>query len=212
MKKILTIVFVVNFVACTQAPQAPQAVTTEAQATQNAQGEIYTLTQANLKWIGSKVTGRHEGIIPVSKGYLKVQGLNLVGGEFILNVSGLEVRDLEGDEKQKLENHLKSEDFLAVDSFPEGRLEITKVESVSGIPECPSCNTRITGNLTLRGITKSISFPATLNLTPEKISAQANFNINRLDWNIRYQGRKDDLIRSEVNIDLNLEATPEKSS
>lgn len=212
MKKILTTVLVVSVVACTQAPQAPQAVTTEAQATQNAQGETYTLTQANLKWIGSKVTGRHEGIIPVSKGYFKVQGLNLAGGEFILNVSGLEVRDLEGDEKQELENHLKSEDFFAADSFPEGRFEITKVESVSGIPECPSCNARITGNLTLRGITKSISFPATLNLTPEKISAQANFNINRLDWNIRYQGRKDDLIRPEVNIDLNLEAVPEKSS
>ncbi|MGQ9863439.1 MAG: YceI family protein [Bacteroidia bacterium] len=217
MYKFFTAIFVVSFVACTQAPQAPQAITSEAQAdssqaTSSKEGQSrYTVTKLNIKWTGTKVTGRHEGIIPVTQATLEVQNGQITNGAFLLSVKDLQVTDLQGKEKQKLESHLKSEDFLAVDSFPECTLEITRVETISGTPECPSCNAQITGELSLRGVVKKITFPATITSQPGKVTAQASFNINRFDWNIRYQGRKDDLIRPEVNIQIYLEAEEMRS-
>ena len=101
--------------------------------------------------------------------------------------------------KAKLEGHLKSEDFFNVEKFPKATFEITTITE-----EGASAN--ITGNLTIKDITKSVTFPAKITYGADKkpVSATANFNINRQLWNITYPGQPDNLIKDEINLDLNL--------
>mgnify|MGYP002084543859 CR=1 FL=1 len=115
------------------------------------------------------------------------------------------VDDLKGDLKGKLEGHLKDADFFDVSKNPTAEFEISSVAADTA----GGGTHKITGNLTLRGVTKSVSFPAKVQVDPaaKTASATANFNINRKDWNISYEGKKDDLIRNEVNIDLNISAS-----
>ena len=61
----------------------------------------------------------------------------------------------------------------------------------------------------MKGVTKSVTFPAIVKATPEALLAQANFNINRTDWGLVYGNDKslgDKFIRPEVNIALNIAA------
>ena len=60
----------------------------------------------------------------------------------------------------------------------------------------------------LRGTTKAITFPGTVTAQGEDFHLKAKFSINRKDFNIRYPGKPDDLIRDEVVIDLDLLAVP----
>ncbi|MCX7651999.1 MAG: YceI family protein [Bacteroidia bacterium] len=203
--KSLSLTALISFtlwVACTQAPQAPKAETSEPQATPSTSGNTITISPQNSKVlaIGTKVTGRHEIIFPIKSGELSLDSTGCIsGGKVILDLNGLQVTDLKGDLKTKLESHLRSEDFFLTSQYPEGSFEITGCEKRAGD------TILLSGNLSLRGQTKNIKFPAVLHYTqPKTLHAVANFNINRQDWGIAYKGKADDLIRDEVNIQLEI--------
>jgi len=179
-----------------------------------------------VEWVGQKIPttfGGHEGIFPVKSGDLKVEGGNLVGGKVVIDVANVDVTDIdETAGKGKLLGHLKSVDFFAADSFPEAMFEITgakvfdgsmAAESAEGAEEWGVENPThyITGNLTLRGTTKSITFPAEVKMEGDKIMANARFFIDRTNWNVNYMtdgsaAAKDFFIRDKVNIGLSLSA------
>ena len=61
----------------------------------------------------------------------------------------------------------------------------------------------IKGNLTMKSVTKNITFPAKIVLQNGKVKAEANFNIDRTQWGMTYRADKsvqDKLINSIVNI------------
>lgn len=61
----------------------------------------------------------------------------------------------------------------------------------------------ISGNLTLKNVSKNISFPAKIVLKNGKVMATADFNIDRTQWGMTYRADKsvqDKLINSIVNI------------
>ncbi|GIV22997.1 MAG: hypothetical protein KatS3mg025_0656 [Bacteroidia bacterium] len=189
---------------CTQAPQAPQAETKEAQQVQSvAAGTVLQVDgqKSEVKAIGTKVTGRHEVRFPIKEASLSVgEGGCLSGGKVTWDLAQLQVLDLEGEKKAKLEGHLKSPDFFDVEKHPEGVFEITGCEK--GVGD----TLYLSGNLTLRGVTKNIRFPAVVRYEGNTLSGKANFNINRQEWGIAYKGMPDDLIRDEVNIQLDITA------
>jgi len=74
--------------------------------------------QSVIKWKAYKVTGQHNGTVKVQSGNLEFDGDMLQGGEFTIDMASITVGDLEGKYKQKLEGHLKSEDFFGVESIP----------------------------------------------------------------------------------------------
>jgi polyisoprenoid-binding protein YceI len=189
-----------------------------------------------VTWIGSKPKGQHNGIIPFSTGQLAVLNNEIVGGKFEMAVQRLQVMDLMKDpaRSKKLKDHLMSEDFFEADSFPTASFEIVEVTPFDSaalpkdIQEFESEYTPatlssfmvanpthlITGNLTLRGVTRSITFPADISFNPESIRAEAKFNIDRTDWNLSYSDEasvidkaKDRFIYNTVNVGLNLEVT-----
>mgnify|MGYP000251930942 CR=1 FL=1 len=99
---------------------------------------------------------------------------------------------------------LKGEDFFHVENYPTSKFISTGVEKVE------DNRYRITGNLTMRDITKSISFTAQVSeLTENQLSADAEFLINRNDWNVGYDSWEGQLIKDEVKLALYVVAKTE---
>jgi polyisoprenoid-binding protein YceI len=101
-----------------------------------------------------------------------------------------------------LTSHLKAPDFFDVEKFPQSTFDVTSLEKA----EEGSWN--ISGNFTLHGVTKNITFPATVSQNGDTVKINADFDINRKDFGIVFPGKPDDLIRDEVVIRLRLEAKP----
>ncbi len=154
------------------------------------------LPESQINFIGSKVTGSHEGGFKTFDGYFFVKDGMPVGNDHVIVI---DMNSTWADD-EKLTEHLKSADFFDVEKYPEARFEVTEVEKES--------NTKavVSGNLTLHGVTKNISFPATVTEGGESMKFDAKFNINRKDFGIVYPGKPDDLIRNEVVIEFKLQA------
>ncbi len=139
----------------------------------------YTVDAAKstITWIGKKVTGSHNGTIALQSGTLAVNGKNVTGGTFTIDMNS--IKDADGS--AKLEGHLKADDFFGAAKFPTSTFVITKVAG-SG------ANLTVTGNLTIKGITKPLSFPATVTVnTDGTVSALAGkITVDRTKYDIRY--------------------------
>jgi polyisoprenoid-binding protein YceI len=124
---------------------------------------------------------------------------------------------------KKLTRHLHSEDFFDVEQYPTATFQIassvpfdsTERQDTPGPATSPKQQRikhpthKMTGNLTIKGITKSISFPAKITLEDSLLRAKANFNIDRTHWRLTY-GADESLgnktIYPAVNIGLDIVA------
>ncbi|KQN28595.1 MULTISPECIES: YceI family protein [unclassified Pedobacter] len=139
----------------------------------------YTVDPAKstITWIGKKVTGSHNGTIALQSGTLNVDGKKVTGGTFTIDMNS--IKDADGS--AKLEGHLKADDFFGTAKFPTSTFVITKVAG-SG------ASLTVTGNLTIKGITKPVSFPATVAVNADgTVSALAGkILVDRTKYDIRY--------------------------
>ncbi|UYW00303.1 YceI family protein [Flavobacterium agricola] len=220
MKKQLLSVFALSMmtlavVSCkNEASQAQDAV----EITENAENaDVYTanVEQSKINWTGSKVVGgQHQGTITLKSGDVAVADGAVQNGTFVIDFTTINVTDLEGDDKAYLEAHLKGtnqddsvDHFFNVTEFPEGKFEIASVTT-------NGAETTITGNLTVKGITKSVSFPANVTVTDEVVTIETqSFPINRTDFNINYGSKSkfadlaaDQVISDDILVQLNVVA------
>lgn len=137
-------------------------------------------SESQLKWVGRKVTGEHFGTINLKSGSLDVVDGTLKGGSFVIDMPTLISTDLEGEYKQKLEGHLKSDDFFGVANYPEAKFVITNAVKKN------ANQYDITGNLTIKGKTNPVSFPAELVIANNKAYATANIVVDRSQYDVRY--------------------------
>jgi polyisoprenoid-binding protein YceI len=172
----------------------------EVTAAPAAAGVRYAFTSnSEIHFTGSKVTGSHSGGFKKFTGGFTVANNALTGtGQKIV----IDMNSLWSDD-EKLTGHLKSGDFFNVEKFPESSFELTGLKAAS------EGSYQVSGNLTIMGNSKNITFPATASVTDGKARIHAKFDINRKDFGIVYAGKADDLIRDEVVIELKLEAAPE---
>lgn len=210
MKKIAFLIMaggVLVFTSCNTTPKGEEAKVTEQQEAATTAGTTFKVNTENsvVKWIGASPVKQHNGTFKLSEGTLTVTNSNVTAGSFTIDVASLTDNDLSGASKTKLETHLKSADFLEVEKYPTAKFEITAVEAAA-----EGENThKISGNLTMKDATKNITFPAKISVTETEVSATANFNIDRSQWNISYGNDAslgDKLIKPEVNITLELKA------
>lgn len=204
--------------ACTSAPDAAEAVTTGAKkvtnevkntankaanTVRNTARDGINKEKSLITFIGTKPTGRHTGTFSVSDGALDIRDGQLQGGKFAIDINSLTVTDLKGEMKSNLEGHLKSEDFFNAEKFGSATFVITGVKEATG-----ESSHMISGNLTLLGTTQNVTFPANIQIDEEGgLNAEANFNIDRTKWGLRYGNDKslgDKFIRPEVNINVQL--------
>ena len=134
------------------------------------------ITESTIEWKGKKVFGSHTGTIDLKSGYLEMEGNELTGGMFVVDMTTINVTDLKaGEGKEKLEGHLKSADFFGVEEHPEATLAFTKAQKMSGGYE-------IEGTMTIKGVSHPIEF----DLEMEGNTATTKFKIDRSDYNVRY--------------------------
>ncbi len=169
--------------------------------------EVFKVDAAKSKiaWVGQNVAGgKHTGEIAISKGNLTLDGDKLVNGDFVVDIASISVTDLSGDRATRLADHLRSEDFFDAPKFPEAKFKITKVSGTGS-------NISITGDLTIKEITKSVTFPAVLHKSGDTVHATAKgVKIDRTQFDVKYRsgnffsGLGDRAISDEFQLDIEL--------
>ncbi len=181
----------------------------------SAEAVTYNVDAANSKieWSGSKPTGKHTGTIAISDGTVAVKGDQLESGKFVIDMNSIVVTDLTGEEKQGLEAHLKGtgkpgaeDEFFNVKKYPTGNFELTKAVTENG-------KTNVEGNLTLKGVTKNVKFPATVAVNGDTVTITSEtFAINRTEWNVNYGSKSvfdnlgDKFINDEIELKVSVTA------
>ena len=203
---LLMIVAVVMLAAACSDPAADKskAVTGEAakvaSPAANAAGQKYLITPQNSKveFIGSKVTGSHNGSFGDFSGQIDYAG-SPEQSHVTINIKS----DSLTTDTPDLSKHLKTADFFDTAKFPEATFVSTSIKPGG---EKGASHT-VTGNLTLHGVTKAVTFPATISVTPETATVDSTFSINRKDFGINYAGQADNLIRDDVVLKLTIRAS-----
>lgn len=180
------------------APAAPEAAAPAAPAPAPA-GTPVAIDPARSKVhaVGAKITRKHDIDFDQWTGDLRVDGGAVVGLDVTVQVASLRA------DEEKLSNHLKSPDFFDVATHPTATFASTAVTAATG---ADGSTHTVTGDLTMHGVTKSVSFPAAIATTDGTISAKTEFAINRQDWGISYPGKPDDLIQDNVVLSVELVA------
>lgn len=137
-------------------------------------------TESTIVWTGKKVTGAHTGNISVTNGNIEMDGNKVTGGFFEIDMNSMTCTDLSGDMAGKLLGHLKSDDFFGVEKNPTASLKITKAVWQG------ENNYKVTGDITIKGVTKEIKFPATITEENGKITANSTIVVDRSEFDIRY--------------------------
>lgn len=169
--------------------------------------ETFTVdaSKSSVTWLAKKVTGQHNGKIALENGTLTVSGDKVTGGKFLIDMNTIDVLDLQGEWKDKLVGHLRSDDFFSVEKNPKTSFEITKVSNKAD-------GTNITGKLTIKGITKEITFPASISKKDNILVAIATIRVDRTKFDIKYgsksfiEGIGDKAIDDEFEMKVNLVA------
>ncbi|SFW73031.1 Polyisoprenoid-binding protein YceI [Sinomicrobium oceani] len=131
---------------------------------------------SKVTWKGYKVTGSHEGVVDIKEGHLVFEGDKLTGGEFVVDLTTISATDLEGEYKDKLDGHLKSEDFFDVQKYPTAKMVITKVKSTGKNAY------KVTGDLTIKEKTHPVSFE----LSVYGNKATGAIKIDRSKYDVKY--------------------------
>lgn len=168
--------------------------------------------KSSIEWVGQKTVpgDDHTGTVKVKEGTIKLDDKMMVtGGTITIDMNSINNKDLTGEWKKKLEGHLKSEDFFAVEKFPEATFKITKVT--------PSGRNayQITGNLTLRGKTDTETFNLTIAPQGKVITAEGKLSFDRNKYGITYNSEtsvvkkiakvaKDKVIKDKIELTVNL--------
>lgn len=190
--------------ACSDpAADKSRAVTGEATKTASpasaAQATRYLITPQNSKidFVGSKVTGSHNGSFQDFSGQIDYTG-NVETSHVNITIK----TDSLNTDTADLTKHLKTADFFDVAKYPDATFVSTSIKAGG---ENGASHT-VTGNLKLHGTEKSVTFPATIAVTPDVATVNATFSINRKDFGINYAGAANNLIRDDVVLTLTIRA------
>jgi polyisoprenoid-binding protein YceI len=210
--------------SCNQAPKGDQAEISDKQEATEGGGTSFTIdtAQSKVRFTGHGVGKNHPGNFKLLSGdvqvagnqiNVQVAGNQITGGNFVIDIKSLDVEQREEMFQTKLKPHLLSGDFFDAEKFGTAKFEITKVEPYTANEKDSSivdgANVRVSGNLTLKDVTKNVTFPARIDLDQNTLKGEANFDIDRREWQMNYGNDKtlgDKFISETVNIELDLEA------
>lgn len=193
--------------ACNNAPKGEKAVTQEAKKVEETvSAKMFRVaTDSRVAWTGSKLNGQHTGTFMIPDGKISVENNKVVSAKVMIDITTLNCTDLEaGKGKEKLEGHLLSPDFFDVEANPKAMFVTTSItDDANGM-------SKVTGNLTLMGTTKSITFPAKITVTDTGVDVVSDdFTINRTDFNMKYGSASffDDLKDKAINDAVGIKIT-----
>ncbi|MEL6132063.1 MAG: YceI family protein [Bacteroidota bacterium] len=201
-------------VSCSQSPEGQKVDAGEAQEiaeTTVATDTLMVDTASSLiDWEGTEPGDEgHYGNMKIKSGMILVSGETISGGQFVIDMESINVTDLEGGRKTKLEGHLKDGDFFETEKYPEATFTIGEVSPTEGDS---TANFIIKGNLQMKDSTKSIEIPAQITMSETGVSATTPpFTIDRTQWGVMYRSTvvgtlKNKLINDRIGLTINLEA------
>lgn len=157
---------------------------------------------SKIAFTGAKVTKKHEGAFGSFDGTIGLVNAEppMSAVQVTIDIASLTI------DSEKLAGHLKSADFFDAAKFPKANFSSTTIR-----PSGTASLYNVTGKLELHGVTKPLTFPATIKITPDAVDVEGGFTINRKDYGIVYPGMPDDLISDDVSIKLTIHAEPAKT-
>jgi polyisoprenoid-binding protein YceI len=201
--------------SCSDKKAGDKARVDEKQDAAAAKGATYKADPAasTIGFTGYGVGKNHPGTFKISDGTVTVEDNKVTSGKFMIDIKSVNMKE-KGMVSDKLGPHLLSPDFFDAEKYNSGVFEITKVEpytaSAGDTSVVPGANYMVSGNLTLKEVSKNVSFPAKIEVTDNMVTALADFDIDRNWWNISYNNDKslgDKFISPMVNIHLDVKAT-----
>ena len=164
------------------------------------------IDDSELSWIGTELsTKTHTGTIDFTDGTIVVDSDNTISGNIKINMSTINVTDLQGRSKEMLERHLRSSDFFEVECFSEAKFSF-----ISKSFDKLSNQISFVGDLTIKDITNPISFNATLLETSPFLKAKAVLSFDRSKYNVRFRSGNffenlgDKLILDDIDVNIRL--------
>ena len=192
-----------KFKAQTSAPSNVPSNSSTVNLTAGAISLPITPENSKIAFVGSKVTGRHDGGFKDYKGTVDLINEKPEDSRVWIEIDMKSVFT----DTDKLTSHLQTGDFFEVEKHPTSTFVSTKIVPD---PEKGTGHYTVTGDLEMRGVKKSISFPASILITPSEVTVDSEFAINRKDFGIVYAGKADDLVRDDVVIKLDLKSPRQK--
>ena len=166
--------------------------------------------KSKVFWLGTKVTGQHDGSIGMKKGEVTIEDNKIVGGRFIFDMTTIQVLDIkEAKWNKKLEQHLKNDDFFGVQYYPVSVFEFSDATPIKKAQKGEP-NYRFKGDLTIKGITHALEFDALVDLKKSKAHASGEIIVDRAKYDIRYksgtffEGLGDKAIHDEFTISFDV--------
>jgi len=147
------------------------------------------IENSHITWTGRKVAGEHTGTLQLSNGWVIIQNNLIINGKLIFDMKSITNLDVKSPKwRQKLEDHLKNEDFFDIASFPVSSL-IVKGSS-KHIQEDSEHSHIILSELTIKDVTKDISFPLSIQKNEDVYTAKGIIDIDRTEYGIQYKSGK----------------------
>jgi len=171
----------------TDAEPAPAALPAGALALDTASSKV--------DFTGAKITAKHQGGFERIEGFATLDGVTVTALEVTVHTASVWT-----DGSDRLTAHLRDADFFDAANHPTATFAATELKPLDG----GEATHRVTGDLTLRGVTKTLTFDATLAVNDGEVLGKATFPIDRQDYGIAYPGKPDDLIKDEVELRLDL--------
>jgi len=163
--------------------------------------------KSNIDWVGRKVTGAHNGTIAIKEGSLNFADGQLADGKFTIDTTSIKILDVtDPATNAQFAGHLASDDFFNSDNYPEAQFVITAISKGS------NDTYRITGNLTIKGITHPVSFDAQVTTAADTVSATGKVVVDRTKYGMRFcsgnffKDLGDTLIYNDFDLNVNITA------
>ena len=222
MKKlsVLSLAVVTLFLTSCGKKTSEETTTAEEQQVAEKTGEVLAvnLETSKVDWKAFHKGGfaPRWGTLSLTSGEVSVEGEELTAGDFVIDMKSLKVDPASVTEKDKksadLEAHLKNADFFDVEKNPTAAFKITNVAALdtAATEAIEGANKTVSGNLTLKGKSLNVSFPAKVTVANGTASIQAKFTVNRADWDIKFGTSEADpaewMISKDIEIGINVNA------
>jgi len=241
IRDFIYIAIILSIAGCLQEPKSDNAVINEALPVEEKNvGITYKIdtSYSLITWVGTKPTGRHNGLIKIKSGSITImeeddkrknKNFTISNANILIDMGSVKVLDLKDDPLQleKLENHLRSEDFFDTQTFEFAEFELISFEPIENDSLVRKNNKytiidpthTMSGNLTIKGKTLNMKVPVKADYRNLKFEASARFNIDRTKWDITYKDENDPVARATdgfihniVNVGIEIIARPESST
>lgn len=164
--------------------------------------------KSTVGWYGKKVTGEHDGNIKLKEASLDIKSNKLTGGKFVMDMTSITNNDITDEEMRgKLVGHLKSDDFFGVEKHPTATFVLKSAEKKKGDEYL------VKGDMTIKGITQAIEFPATVKIDGNTVKAEAKIVLDRSKYDVKFGSGSffdnlgDKMIYDDFELTIKIEAS-----